>query len=98
MKDVTMIGVGAYKIGLNEEILKRLLILSECEYMIEQLEDLCSKIVNVYNENEGRQGVFNNENSMEAISLIYDIKADYKFLTSMKVTKDDVLCETLSEE
>ena len=93
MKDVTMIGVGAYKIGLNEEILKKLLILSECEYMQELLEELCMKIVDDYNESEAMTTKANPEQSMNAISLIYDIKADYKFLASLKIEQESVLSE-----
>ena len=91
MKDVTMIGVGAYKIGLNEEILKKLLILSECEHMQELLEELCMKIVDDYNESEARTTTANPGQSMNAISLIYDIKADYKFLASLKIEQESVL-------
>ena len=93
MKDVTMIGVGAYKIGLNEEILKKLLILSECEYMQELLEELCMKIVDDYNESEAMTTKANPGQSMNAISLIYDIKADYKFLASLKIEQESVLSE-----
>ena len=93
MKDVTMIGVGAYKIGLNEEILKKLLILSECEYMQELLEELCRKIVDDYNDSEEILDRANPKQSMEAISLIYDIKADYKFLSSLKIEQESVLSE-----
>ena len=91
MKDVTMIGVGAYKIGLNEEILKKLLILSECEHMQELLEELCMKIVDDYNESEAATTRANPGQSMNAISLSYDIKADYKFLASLKIEQESVL-------
>ena len=61
--------------------------------MQELLEELCRKIVDDYNDSEGRKDRVPDD-SMNAISLIYDIKADYKFLSSLKVSKDDVLGET----
>ncbi len=90
--NVTMVGVGKFRIGLNEEILKRLLILSECDYMQASLEELTGKIVDIYNENDTTGGVpkgcLTPEICMDLISLIYDIKNDYKFLCSLNVEQE----------
>lgn len=83
MKDNVSIGVGQYKIELNEEILKRMLLLSQCDYMSECLENIEGQIVSIWQESE--EQYINAKEWMNIISLLHDIRNDYKFVTSLKI-------------
>ena len=84
------IGVGAYTIGLNDEIMQKLSNMSECEYMIEDLEKIISKIIDLW------QGIYefgeliSAEESMRMINTLHEAKKDYAFLTSLNISKENV--------
>lgn len=90
MSNKMKIGVGAYTIGLNEDIMQRLSNMSECEYMIEDLEKIISKIIDLW------QGIYefgeliSAEESMMMINTLHEAKKDYRFLTSLEITKNSV--------
>ena len=84
------IGVGKYSIGLNESIMQRLQLLSECGYMIEQLDMVVGVIVDIFQESDFEGQFLSAEQSMKIISLINDVKKDYKFLTTLDVKTNEV--------
>ena len=84
------IGVGKYSIGLNESIMQRLQLLSECGYMIEQLDMVVGAIVDIFQESDFEGQFLSAEQSMKIISLINDVKKDYKFLTTLDVKTNGV--------
>ena len=84
------IGVGKYSIGLNENIMQRLQLLSECGYMIEQLDMVVGVIVDIFQESDFEGQFLSAEQSMKIISLINDVKKDYKFLTTLDVKTNEV--------
>ena len=84
------IGVGKYSIGLNESIMQRLQLLSECGYMIEQLDMVVGAIVDIFQESDFEGQFLSAEQSMKIISLINDVKKDYKFLTTLDVKTNEV--------
>ena len=79
------IGVGSRNIELNEELLRRLSIISESEYMQEQLDEVIEKIVYVYQEGLVDREYISAKEGMTMISLIFDVKRDYKFLSQLKI-------------
>ena len=83
MTENVTIGVGQYKIELNEEILKRMLLLCQCDYMSECLENIEGQIVSIWQESE--EQYINAKDWMNIISLLHDIRNDYKFVTSLKI-------------
>lgn len=91
MSAMTKIGVGSYSIMLNDEILKRFEWLSECGYMVEELQKVIDKIIEIYDgEFDGGKEI-SAEDCMQMISILKDAKRDYRFLSTLSIEGNSVL-------
>ena len=79
------VGVGTHTIELSDDIMKQLRLLKDCSYMQEQLDEMVAKIVEVYQEGISDREYISSDECMKMISLIYDVKRDYKFLCSLNI-------------
>ena len=79
--------IGQYNIVLTEEILARLQVLAECDYMAEDLEKVVSKVIELYQGAYDFGDIISAEDSMHIISTLHEAKKDYRFITSLNVKK-----------
>lgn len=81
------ITVSGYSIELDESILAKLMLLTECSYMREDLERIISKFIELYQGEYDFGDIIPAEECMRYISTLHEVKKDYHFLTGLKVKK-----------
>lgn len=87
--NITKISVGAYTIELSEEILNRLFMLKQCDYMPQELDEMADGTIEMYNDGvAGCTKAMSAEDAMSRISLLRDAKNDYQFLCSLPITQE----------
>ena len=91
MNNTTKVGVAGHVIELNQEILHKLCLLQECDYMAEELDKVIGFIVEQYQESTVGRANVNAEEAMRMVALLTDMKRDYAFLSSIKVEENTVL-------
>lgn len=94
----TKVGVGNYTIGLSEDILKRMLMLSECTYMEEDLNRIIERIIELYEGDFDFGDIIPAEDAMRMIATLHEVRKDYRFLTSLSVAETPTPRETPSSE
>lgn len=87
MNEEMKVGIGQYNIVLTEEILARLQVLAECDYMADDLEKVVSKVIELYQGTYEFGDIISAEDSMRIISTLHEAKKDYRFITSLVVIK-----------
>ena len=95
-EQTTKIGVGCYSIELNEAIMRRMEMMKDCGYMIDDLQKIITKIVELYQGEWDFGEIISAEDSMRMIATLHEAKKDYAFLTSLNVQKDTVLASAIS--
>ena len=53
--------------------------------MQEQIDEVIGKIINIYQESSFEGDFLKSDEAMQILSLLHDIKLDYKFLTSLDI-------------
>lgn len=99
MSDIK-VGVGNYSIILNEDIMHRLDILKDCQYMKDDLNKVIDTIIELYNEMEGIADLNDIKKCMQMISTLHEAQKDYAFLSSLIIENElqDVFGEAADEE
>lgn len=82
------VSAGDNSIMLTEDAVKRLQILSCCDYMPESIDKVIRQIVTYYQESCSGPDI-DAKDAMEMISLLMDIKDDYLFLLSLRMEDEE---------
>ena len=83
------VGTGNFSMVIDEDVLSKMMLLKECSYMQEQIDEVIGKIINIYQESSFEGDFLKSDEAMKILSLLHDIKRDYKFLTSVDIRQNE---------
>ena len=83
----TKVAMGSYTISLSEDILQRFEQLKDSTYMIEDLNRIIDRIVELYQGDYDFGDIIPAEDCMRMINTLHEAKKDYTVLTALNVEK-----------
>ena len=83
----TKVAMGAYTISLSEDVLQRFEQLKDSTYMIEDLNRIIDRIIELYQGDYDFGDIIPAEDCMRMINTLHEAKKDYTFLTALNVDK-----------
>lgn len=94
----TKVSVGEYSMVLTEDILAKMVLLKECEYMVEDLEKIIKRFIELFQGQFDFGDILPADECMRFISTLHEAKKDYTFLSGLEVEKhpNGVLSEATS--
>lgn len=81
------IEIGAHMMLMSDEVMNKLNNIKESEYMLDEVDKMTAKLIDIYKESEFEGKFFSAKEAMDMISTLADMKADYKFLTKLEITE-----------
>lgn len=85
------VGTGNFSMVIDEDVLAKMMLLKECSYMQEQIDEVIGKIIHIYQESSFEGDFLKSDEAMKILSLLHDIKRDYKFLTSIDIRQNETV-------
>lgn len=82
------VGTGNFSMVIDEDVLAKMKLLTECDYMQEQIDEVIGKVIHIYQESAFEGDFLKPDEAMKILSLLHDIKLDYKFLTTLDIRQN----------
>ncbi|MBQ6227709.1 MAG: hypothetical protein IJK08_03980 [Prevotella sp.] len=77
--------MGRYEMSVTEDVLQRLELLCDSDYMEGYLDEIITRIVDIYEGQDTPGDILTSDDAMHIISTLHAARKDYRFLCSMNV-------------
>ena len=86
--DATTLRMGKYEMSVTEDVLQHLELICDSDYMEGYLDEIITRIVDIYEGQDTPGDILTSEDAMHIISTLHAARKDYRFLCSMDVRRD----------
>lgn len=80
--------IGKYEMSVTEDVLRHLELICDSDYMEGYLDEIITRIVDIYEGQDSPGDILTADEAMHIISTLHAARKDYRLLCSMDVRRD----------
>lgn len=84
----TTLRIGNYGMAVDADVLQRLELLCDSDYMAGYLDGIIARVIDIYDSQDTPGDIITADEAMHIISTLHAARKDYRFLCSIDVWRD----------